>query len=507
MDLNNRRIAKNTAFLYFRMLISTIVSLYTSRIVLKTLGESDFGIYGIVGGIVILFTFLNASMSSSTSRFITFELGSGNSDRLRETFSNAIAIHLIIAGIVLFLAETIGLWIVDTKLSIPIERKFAAHVVYQLSILSTIISIYQVPYNSTIIAHERMDFYAYVELLHVFLKLIAVYLLFITGFDKLIIYSILMLSVSLIVTVIYRIYCMRSFQESRTKPALHKGTCKPMITFSVWALYGDACYSLRQQGTNILLNMFFGPIVNAASTIATTVLSITSGFAQNIITAFKPQIIKAYAIQDFARFNTLIASAAKFALLLLAMLVIILSFEMDYILTLWLENVPKYTPWICRITLATSCVVIVSFVIVVGVQATGEMKLTSFIGGTISIIGVLPTSFFLLKQGLSPYSTYLCYTVVSIVLLFGNVFILKHYVKEFDVHKLLLNGIMNPCVVIIITICVANVVTQNLHDGIGRFIIISITTIFLMSLLSYYFVLTNQEQSHLLQFAKKFFNR
>ena len=174
-----------------------------------------------------------------------------------------------------------------------------------------------------------MDFYAYVELLHVFLKLIAVYLLFITGFDKLIIYSILMLSVSLIVTVIYRIYCMRSFQESRTKPALHKGTCKPMITFSVWALYGDACYSLRQQGTNILLNMFFGPIVNAASTIATTVLSITSGFAQNIITAFKPQIIKAYAIQDFARFNTLIASAAKFALLLLAMLVIILSFEMD----------------------------------------------------------------------------------------------------------------------------------------------------------------------------------
>ena len=267
---NNKRIAKNTIMLYLRMFLTMVVGLYTSRVVLQTLGVEDYGIYGVVGGIVAMMGFLNASMSGATSRFLTFELGRGDKERLSKTFSSALVVHIIIAVIVFVVAETVGLWFLCYKLVIPENRMVAAHWVYQLSILSSMITITQVPYNSSIIAHEKMDVYAYVEILNVTLKLLIVYLLVIGNFDKLILYAILMFAVSVIIMMVYRIYCLRRFEECKFRLFLDKDYLKPLLSFSGWDLYGNTDFSVRQQGANFLLNMFYGVVLNAAYNIATT---------------------------------------------------------------------------------------------------------------------------------------------------------------------------------------------------------------------------------------------
>lgn len=252
------------------MFLTMVVGLYTSRVVLQTLGVEDYGIYGVIGGIVAMMGFLNASMSGATSRFLTFELGRGDKERLANTFSSALIVHIIIAAIVFVVAETVGLWFLCNKLVIPENRMVAAHWVYQLSILSSMLSITQVPYNSSIIAHEKMDVYAYVEILNVTLKLLIVYLLVIGNFDKLILYAILMFTVSVIIMVVYRIYCLRRFEECKFRLFLDKDYLKPLLSFSGWDLYGNMAFSVRQQGANFLLNMFYGVVLNAAYNIATT---------------------------------------------------------------------------------------------------------------------------------------------------------------------------------------------------------------------------------------------
>ena len=259
---NNKRIAKNTIMLYIRMFISMLVGLYTSRVVLATLGVEDYGIYGVVGGVVAMMGFLNASMSGATSRFLTFELGRGDKDRLAKTFSSALIVHIAIAIIVFILAETVGLWFLCNKLNIPEGRMEAAHWVYQFSILATMLSITQVPYNATIIAHEKMDVYAYMEILNVSLKLLIVYLLCIGNFDKLILYASLMLAVSILIMMVYRIYAIRQFPEAHFHWIWDKTYLRPLLSFSGWDLYGNACVIARQQGTNFLINIFYGVVFN-----------------------------------------------------------------------------------------------------------------------------------------------------------------------------------------------------------------------------------------------------
>lgn len=320
--------------LYIRMFISVIISLYTSRVVLQTLGVEDYGIYGVVGGIVAMMGFINASMSGATSRFLTFELGRGDFSRLSKTFSSALLVHIIIAVIVLVLAETVGLWFLCNKLVIPEGRMVAAHWVYQLSILSSMLAITQVPYNSSIIAHEKMDVYAYVEILNVMLKLLIVYLLVIGSFDKLILYAILMFAVSVIIIMVYRIYCIRRFEECKFRWIWDKTFLKPIISFSGWDLFGNMAVTTRQQGTNFLINMFFGVVYNAASGVASTVNGILGMFSQNILTAFRPQIIKFYSVGSVQESVNLLYNAGKFATLLMVLIAIPFSFEMEYIMKL-----------------------------------------------------------------------------------------------------------------------------------------------------------------------------
>ncbi len=338
---SNKRIAKNTLALYLRMLLSVVVSLYTSRVVLQVLGVNDYGVYGVVGGVVGMFGFLNSAMSSATSRFLNFAMGKGDEAELKDTFNGALLIHLGIAIVVVLIAETVGLWLLCNKIVIPEGRMQAAHVVYQCSVFGSFLSITQVPYSAVIVAHEKMDIYAYIELLNVGLKLAIVYLITIAVWDKLIVYSLLMLSVSVLIIFIYRFYCIRNYKESHIHLTFNKNIIKPMMGFSVWNMLASCGYSLRVYGSNIVLNMFFGTIVNAAGGIAATVQSVLMGFAGNITTAARPQIITTYATGNFQRMNTLILSVVRLNLFLVGLVTIPVFINAPYILKLWLGNIPS----------------------------------------------------------------------------------------------------------------------------------------------------------------------
>lgn len=348
---NNRRIARNTLMLYLRMLLIVAVGIYTSRVVLNTLGVEDYGIYNVVGGVVAMMGFLNASLAGATSRFITFELGRGDRQRLADTFSSALIAHIGIALAVVLVAETAGLWFVTHKLVIPEARMDAALWVYHLSIASAAIGITQVPYTACVIAHERMGVYAYMEILNSVLKLLIVYVLLAGHFDKLKLYATLTFAVSTLIAAIYRLYCTRKFAESHFRWTWNKEILRPMVSFSAWDVYGNLSVSANSFGTNSLLNMFFGPVVNAAAGIAYTFAGYMTVFATNVSMAFRPHIIKQYATGDIDGMEKALCSSAKFTSFLMLLCLIPMAFETDYILGLWLGKVPKYCPELCRITL------------------------------------------------------------------------------------------------------------------------------------------------------------
>ena len=306
---NNKRIAKNTLLLYFRMLFIMAINLYTSRIVLKILGIEDFGIYNAVGGIVAMFGFLTSAMSISTQRYITYELGKNNLKQLNKIFNTSITIHAVISVIILILAETIGLWFLYNKMTIPIERLNAALWTYQASIASAIILIMSIPYNATIIAHEKMSAFAYISVLEVVLKLAIVYLLLISNFDKLKLYSTLILIVQLIIRIIYGQYCKKHFLETKIHFIKDKSLFKEMLSFAGWNLWGNCAGIASTQGVNILLNIFFGPHINAARGIAVQVQGAVNQFASNFQTAINPQITKSYAQGDYNYMHNLIFSS------------------------------------------------------------------------------------------------------------------------------------------------------------------------------------------------------
>lgn len=503
VEANNKTIAKNVIFLYIRMALSMVVSLYTSRVILDVLGVSDYGIYSLVAGVVVMFTFLNVSMSSATSRFLAFEIGKDEQNNINKVFANALAVHLIIALFVGLLLETVGLWLLNEKLVIEDGRMSAAQVVYQLSVLSTLVGITQVPYNAALIAHERMGVYAYVELANVLLKLGIVYLLSIGNFDKLILFAILTFIVALLIMMTYRIYCIRHFKECRTRPSMERAIFRPMLSYAVWGLYGDGCYSLRQHGTNILLNMFFGPVVNAANGLATTVLNVVSGFSQNVLTAFRPQIIKSFASGDFKRMEQLLIYASKYSLLLIGIMTIILCLEMDYILQLWLVNVPQYTPWICRIILISFCVVTCSFVSSAGIQASGNVKYQSFIIGSISVFGILPCTYVCLKLGFSPYSAYITYCVFTILMYACSLYILQRQVRGICIFNIISRSIFPIIIVLGITLLVCYRVSLFISEGLVRLLIVGFTTMTVSIMTLYMFAMNKQEKT----FAKLSINK
>ena len=426
--------------LYLRMFLTMIVGLYTSRVVLATLGVEDFGIYSVVGGIVSMLSFINAAMSLSTSRFLTFEIGRGDVCRTQKVFSTAFEIHMAVSLLILFLAETVGLWFVVNKLVISEDRMIAAMWVYQCSILSMIVCVTQVPYNAVIISHEKMNVYAYVELLNVFLKLLVVYFLLIGKADRLILYAVLQLCVSIFIALIYRIYSKIKYEECRITWMYDKHIIKPMLGFTVWSILGNVSYIGLTQGVNILLNLFFGPVVNSARAVAVQVQTTLISFWTNFLTAINPQIIKSYASNEVSRLHELVSMGSLYAFFLMLIFTVPVISETPYLLKLWLNNVPDYTVVFVRLALLLSLIDCISEPLVNAIKATGVIKIYQIVVSII-LLSILPISYILFKHNYPPFYVYIINIVISVLCLFVRVYFVNDIIG-LSMRYFILNVIM-----------------------------------------------------------------
>lgn len=401
---DNIRIAKNTLLLYFRMLFLMFVTLYTSRIILKALGVEDFGIFSVVGGIVTVLAFFNAAMSGATQRFFAFELGKGDLKQLGKVFSAALSIHIAIALLVLILAETVGLWFFYNYLNIPPDRLDAGFWVYQFSIATFVVKIAQVPYNASIIAHERMGVYAYVSIAEAMLTLLLAFTLTWVEYDKLMLYAMLLFLLTLIIASIYKIYCTRKFVTCRYQFTWDRPLYEEIVRYSGWNLFGNLSFVAKGQGVNILLNIFFGPAINAARAIAYQLQTAVQAFVANFQMAVNPQIIKLYASEQKEAMQHLVFKSARLSYFLLFFLSLPILLETEFILHLWLTVVPEYSVIFTILIIINALVDSFSGPLMTSVQATGRIKWYQIVVGGMLLLN-LPVSYVFLKLGYSPEIT------------------------------------------------------------------------------------------------------
>lgn len=413
---NNTRIAKNTLMLYFRMLLLLVINLYTSRVILKELGVDDYGIYNVVGGIVVILSFLNNAMAGGTQRFMNVEMGKKNQNALNKVFSTSQQIHMFVAIIVLIIAETIGLWFLNSQMNIPTLRMEAANWVYQFSVLTALFGIFTVPYNAAIISHEKMSAFAYISILEAGLKLTVAFAIIWSPFDKLIFYAFLMLVIGIVNCSIYAVYGIRHFRECRnTTIKIDKPMMKQMLSFSGWTVFGNLGYILHTQGIAILINMFFTVAINAAQGIANQVNGVVTQFANNFLVALNPQVVKTYAAGEYEQMHNLIIRGCKMAFCLMAFFVIPLALEASTVLKVWLGIVPDYAVIFMRLVLLISLVNSFSSLLAAAKGATGDIKSYQV---TLTLIGSLhiPLVWIAFKLGGgAEYSMYV-YLVIVVVL-------------------------------------------------------------------------------------------
>ena len=425
---SNKRIAKNTGMLYFRMLLTMIVSLYTSRVVLNTLGIEDFGIYNAVAGFVTMFAFLNNAMASATQRFLAFEIGREDKTKLHNVFNMSINIHVLISLIILILAETIGLWFVKTQLTIPVERMGAVAWVYQFSIAMLMVNMISVPYNAMIIAHERMNVFAWVSIAEVSLKLFIVFVLQWFGFDKLKFYAVLLFGVILLTKFIFGMYCHIKYEESKFRFYWDTPLFKTLFSYASWNLWGNSAGVIMGQGINVLLNIFFGPVVNAAYGIAFRVKGAVNQFVNNFQMALNPPIIKSYAADNLEYMHQLIFRGAKYSFFLLFTLSLPVLLETEIILKLWLKTVPDYTIVFTRLIIVNILIESISRPLMTAAQASGKIRLYQSVVGSLLILN-LPISYLFLKLGFPPESSLWIGIVISVIALFVRLKIIRPLVK------------------------------------------------------------------------------
>lgn len=411
---NNKRIAKNTIFLYVRMLLIMLVTLYTARVVLRTLGVDDYGLYNVIGGVISMFAFLNGTMSGATQRFLTFELGLKENGNFTKVFGAAFTIHAVLALIIFVLAETIGLWFVCTKLTIPPERISATLWVYHFSILSTLVFVMSIPFNACIISHERMDAFAYISIIEVILKLLIVFFLDIIDFDKLKLYAVLMFFVQLGIQSVYMLYCHKAFKTAKVRLIWDKSLLSRIANFAGWTLFGGIASVGFNQGLNIVLNIFFGPSVNAARAIAVQVDNAIQSFVSNFQMAMNPQIIRRYAAGEMSEMHKLVFASSRYSFFLMLLFAIPIFIEAPVILNLWLDTVPEHTVNFLRITIFVILINTLSNPLITSVNATGNVRNYQVIIGTILLM-VVPIAYFVLKLNSVPELAFVVYVTVSLI--------------------------------------------------------------------------------------------
>ena len=502
---NNKRIAKNTLVLYVRMIFLMCVALFTSRVILNTLGVEDYGIYNVVGGIVAMFGFLNGSMSSATQRYITFALGKGDMERLKTVFSTTLQIHALIAIIIVILGETIGLWFLYSEVQIPAERMNAAFWVLQCSIVSMVVMIISVPYNSDIIAHEKMSAFAYISILEAVLKLGIVYLLVISPYDKLIVYAVLLLLVQVLIRFCYSIYCNRHFEETKYRHVWDKALFKEMTSFAGWSLFGNLSAVLFGQGLNMLLNVFFGPIVNAARGIAVQVQSAIQQFVSNFQMALNPQITKTYAKGEMEEMHTLMFRSARFSFYLLFLLSLPVLFETDFLLTIWLKIVPENTVTFLRIMICTSLIYTCANPMIIANQATGKVKKYQAVCGT-TLIMILPISYVLLKLGLPPWSVFVCHFVMECVCQLARMIMLRPLIG-LRIRDYFTNVYSKIFLVVAVSVILPAIVYNIMDATVLRFFVVVVVCLVSVTLFAYSLGLTPNERRFVLAKTKDILNK
>ena len=488
----NKRIAKNTLVLYVRMLFTMGISLFTSRVILQTLGVEDYGISSVVGGVISMFTFINAAMVSSTQRYLNFELVRGDANQLRSVFSTSLQIHALIALAIIVLSETVGLWFLNEKLVIPEARMTAAMWVYQCSILSCAVSIMSTPYNAVIVAHEKMSAFAYISILDVSLKLLVVYLLVVLPFDKLIILSILTLLVQLFIRYIYTLYCHRHFPESYFQFRFNMTLFKEMFGFAGWSFWGNLAAILYTQGLNMMLNIFFGPIVNAARGIAVQVQSAVQQFVGGFQTALNPQITKNYASNNLPQMHSLMFRSARFSFLLLFFLSLPVLMETNFILTLWLKTVPDDAVIFTQIMICISLIYTTANPCVIANQATGKVKIYQMVVGGILLL-ILPISYVVLKLGAPAYSVFIVHFCIESLAQFSRMYMLRKLI-HLPLWQYMKNIYIPIVSTVIIAIILPLVVRMQVSEGWLRFLAVGFTCVLSVGASSYFIGFTKQER-------------
>lgn len=498
---NNIRIAKNTIILYFRMLFTMMVGLYTSRVVLKILGIEDYGIYNVIGGVIAMMGILNNAMAVSSQRYLTFELGKNNQDKLKLIFNLNLTIYIILSILFLLLAETIGLWFLNNKLVIPDNRLIAANYVYQFSIFSCILGLMQAPYNACIIAHENMRFYAIISIAESLMKLLILYLLIFNLIDKLIFYGLLLLIISCIIFISYYLYCKINYKECKYKFLHDKKLFKEILYYSGWNLFGSTAGLAKEQGLNILINMFFNPTINAARAIAYQVNSVVSQFFTSFYTSVRPQITKYYAQNDLKNMLILVYRSTKLICFLILFISIPILIETPYIINLWLGMLPEYVVPFIRIIILISIVDNMSNPLMTTAHATGKIKIYQFIVGMMNIM-IIPISYLFLSLGSIPTTVFWISLAMSILCFTVRIFIVNNIV-DINLPIYCKTVLLRCAIVFIISIIVPYIFHKYMQLGVLRLFVVCIIS-FMSTSVSFFLIgLNNNERLFLLNFIKK----
>lgn len=481
---NNKRIAKNTLLLYFRMLFMMAISLYTSRVVLNALGVEDFGIYNVVGGVVAMFSMLSGSLTTAITRFITYELGTENRENLKKIFSSAVTIQVGLAILIILLAETVGVWFLNVKMNIPEVRIAAANWVFQFSILTFTVNLISVPYNASIIAHERMAAFAYVSILEATGKLAIAFLIMISPMDRLIFYSILMCIVAFIVRLAYGFYCKRHFEECSYHFIFDKDLLRRMFCYAGWNLIGTSSAVLRDQGGNIVMNLFCGPAVNAARGIAFQVNTAINGFVANFMTALNPQITKSYASGDRDYMMTLVYQGARLSFYMLLLLSLPVWVNANYILELWLKIVPEHTVSFVQLVLLFAMSESISNPLITAMHATGRIRNYQLVVGGLQMLN-LPISYLFLRMGTIPEIVFIVAIIISQCCLAARLIMLRRMIG-LSIREYLKKVYINTLLVCIISSVFPILVMSEMKESLVSFIFLSLLTVICVGITIYY---------------------
>lgn len=503
---NNKRIAKNTIMLYFRTFITMIVGLYTSRVMLQALGVNDFGINSVVGGIVAMSALLTGAVSTAITRFITYALGEGNQHRMKVVFSNSVNVMIAMSVVAIIALEVIGIWFLNTQADIPQGRMEAAQWVLQFSIVTLVLNLISTPYNATIVAHEHMAIYAYMSIVEVLLKLGVCFAILAFGGDRLILFSILNAGIALCLRLFYSWYCQQHFEEAKYDHTLSdRSFLKEMSQFTGWFMVGNAVWVLNTQGINMLINVFFGVVLNAARGIAVTVTGAITTFVNNFTVAFVPQITKSYASGDKERLLFLIFQGTSITWYLIFLLIIPVFWETETLLRLWLGNPPKYADIFLRFALFESWSMGISFALHNTILATGKLKRVQLQIALFTSL-IFPITWLCFVAGASAWTSCIVFVFMNTASKGFTLYELKRII-DFPVTKFLKQCVMRCSTVTLIAFALPGIIVYLMPQTITRFFIVISASLLWTLFCAYSIGLTHSERATVNVITKKILNK